>query len=380
MQHGRPGQHLRAQPRDLLVVVPADQRLERGQHLPRRMLADAHNLRPQQLPVRRSGGGHEQPLGEQVELHRQDPVELLAALGRGDEGVTIGERAQQPQHARDDLGIGQARHAAGQQAHPGVKVRLGNVTERRHAAALDLAGQERDVGAPAFVARQPARIGDAEHLAHRVVAAQRRPEFVAARAAEVTETEIEGAAERRRRALAVTEPRLAAGDAVGDLAGEDGLREPPSPGAKVQDPLVGGPRAEVVAQFGTRLGEPVPVAAVHRVALHHLRPQRGSGRPLGRVALRFRCCHHPQVSGRIRHGFLFTASGLPASGRRRCYDVAEKLRPDRPLPPCWISKPASMFSSHQRRLTRLLRSASWMNGFSRRLLTPSRGWTRRNWM
>src|SRR5450755_3550313 len=259
----------------------------------------------------------------------------------------------------------------------------GSVTSRNGAAALDLAGQERDVGAPAFVARQPARIGDAEHLAHRGVAAQRLPQFVVARTAEVPETEVNGTAERCHRALAVTKSRLAAGNAVADLAGEHGLRQPASPRAKIQHPLVGGLRPAVVAPFETGLGKPVPVAAVHRVARHDLFPQRSGRCPPGRLTRRFRLRHHPQVTHRIRHGFLFTRIGrLRSSARaeKRSYALAEKRRPDRPLPPRWISKPASMFSSHQRRLTRLLRSASWMNGFSRRLLTPSRGWTRRNWM
>ena len=223
MDQRRPAEQLRSYPRDLLVIVTADERLDRGEHLVDRVPVHAQHLRSDHLAVGLGGRGHEQALAEPVELDRQAQLRVLAALARQDERVPVAERPQQPHHAGQDLGVRQAGHILGEPGHRGVELGLRYLAERRIRPALDLTGEERQVGAPALVARHGRRVDDAEHLAHGLVAEQWLPVLVALRAAEIPQTEAERPAQLPHRALVIAEPDVAGGHPVGDLGGEYGL-------------------------------------------------------------------------------------------------------------------------------------------------------------
>jgi len=60
----------------------------------------------------------------------------------------------QPHHGHDDLGVGEARDTVVQPGDLGVEVLLGDQRERRVGAALELAGEQPQVGAPALVPGQ----------------------------------------------------------------------------------------------------------------------------------------------------------------------------------------------------------------------------------
>ena len=150
----RPAEYLRAYPRDLLVIVTADERLDRGEHLIDRVPAHAQHLRADHLAVGLGGRGHEQALAEPVELDRQAQLRVLIAFARQDERVPVAEWPQQPHHAGQDLGVRQAGHILGEPGNRGVELRLRYLAERRIRPSLDLTGEERQVGTPALVARQ----------------------------------------------------------------------------------------------------------------------------------------------------------------------------------------------------------------------------------
>ena len=151
-------------------------------------------------------------------------------------------------------------------------------------------------------ARQPSSreeaigVDDPEHLAHGVGGEQRSPVPVGARPVQVTEPEAQGAAERFNRAVILAQPGVTAGDAVGDFAGEQEAGDPPAPDAQLGGPLIGGQRAAEVVPLEAGLAQAGPVAALDRVALHHLLPQRRGRGPPGRAAARLRLRHGPQVA------------------------------------------------------------------------------------
>ena len=117
------------------------------------MPVHAQHPRSDHPAVRLGGRGHEQALAEPVELDRQAQLRVLVARARQDERVPVGQWPQQPHHAGQDLEVRQAGHILGEPGHGGVELGLRYLAERRISPSFDLTGEERQVGAPALVAR-----------------------------------------------------------------------------------------------------------------------------------------------------------------------------------------------------------------------------------
>src|ERR1022692_70420 len=138
------------------------------------------------------------------------------------------------------------------------------------------------------------------------------PEVVLACPAEVPESYAEGLAQSTDSPLAVTEPRVAAGNAIGNLtgagigqvrgAGRTGTAKRPDP--EIREPPVRPHGGRVVLEGEPRLRQPDPVVAVDRVALGHLLPQLGGRRPHGSSRPGRGPGQEPGVPGSIvRHGY-----------------------------------------------------------------------------
>jgi hypothetical protein len=107
--------------------------------------------------------------------------------GRPDPGVAIVEVADQLHHADQDLGIGESGNVAIQTVDPAVELLLGDNAERCVRQPLDLAGQQRQVGAPALVPGQGVGVDDAEQFAQPLVVVPRLPVLIVAGAVQLAE-------------------------------------------------------------------------------------------------------------------------------------------------------------------------------------------------
>ncbi len=314
MDQRRPAQQLRSRPRDLLVVVAADQRLDRGERVVHRVPVHAQDLGPEQPTVILGRRDHEQALAEPPELDRQAPLRVRVVLRRQHERVPVAERPQQPHHARQDLEVRQARHLRGEPGHLGVEVGLRSLAERRVRPPLDLAGEEGQVGPPALVAGEAVRLDEAEQLPHGLVIEQRLPVLVVLRPVEVAQAQADRPAQLPQHAFAIAAADVTGGHLVRDLRGVDRFDlVPVQPDADLFRRAVGGQRAVVVAELEARLRQAHPVAADHGIELGHLGPSGRGGGPAGRAGLRLGVGQDAHVVAVIRHE---SSGGVTSSGVR----------------------------------------------------------------
>ncbi len=275
--------------RDLLLVVPDDDGIEGRDGFGDGAAADLLHLGPEQVPEPGAGRDDEQALGEQEEIDREQAGEVLVlgpAAGRPDPGVAVIEVAHQFHHADQDLGIGEAGDVVIELSDAAVELFLRDEGERRVRPALDLAGQQPQVGAPALLARHAVGVDEPEQVLQALVVMPRLPVLVVPGPAQVTEAPVEGHGQRADRLVALPERGQAARDAVRDLAGQQlgqvlaVLRLVPGPDAELSYFLVRLVRRDVLLAGEPRLGQASPVVSVDRVLRRHLGPE---GRRLGPV-------------------------------------------------------------------------------------------------
>ncbi len=235
----------------------------------------------------------EKTLLEEKELQWETPREVRMRFRGVDAGVAVAEETEKLRQFDDDLHVGQLRDPAADVLDNGIESFFGYVPEGSVGPALDFAGQEPEVGAPAVIPREVTRVDQADELAKSIVLAEEGQVIIRLGLRQIAVAHLERSCQPLQGRVTCLQARVAARDPVGRLG-----RKPISQGKSV---LVGRYRATEVVAVVPSLSQLGPEVPLDRIRRDDERPQRSGLRPRAVSRLCLGSGEMPQErSGRLR--------------------------------------------------------------------------------